>query len=204
MRGGLRTRLVLDSVRLTIVAGLTARGWFNGTIYDTPPGPRRHRTLEYIPRPKHWDDPIAPNALAISLEEIGDNPLGLGGEVEDEIAMYCDIFAESDALGWDLAGDIHGILLGKFPEIGRFQPAVDVYDLRQPTPSPMFQVEVSRVIIDRAEGSVQEYKAHWFMVRLHVLDAYDDEFNAAHTVSDWTDDLAPTWALIQQIETSAP
>lgn len=202
MRGGLRTRLVLDSARLTVVAGLTALGWFDGTIYDDPPGPRRHQRLEYIPRPKDWKEKIAPNAIAMSLEDIGDHPLGLGGDVEDEIAMYVDIFAESDPLGWQLGVDIRDILLGKRPDIGRFAPTIDVYDLRQATPAPFTQVEVANVLVDRAEGSVQEWRAHWFMVRVDFLDPYDDEFGAAHCVSSWSE-FATAWADIQAIETSA-
>lgn len=204
MRGGLRTRLVLDSARLTIIAGLWALGWFDGTIYDATPGLRRHRPLEYVPRPKDWNEEIAPNCMAISLEEVNDVPLGLGGEVEDGLAMYVDIFAESDPLGWELAMDIRDILLGKRPEIGRNAPVVDVFDLRLPTPAPFTQVEVDSVLVDRAEGSAAQWQAHWFMVRFDLLDDYEDEFDAPPAFSTWQPQLADGWALIQSIETTAP
>lgn len=203
MRGGLRTRLVVDSTRLTIIAGLTALGWFDGTIYDTPPGPRRHRPLRYMPRPLSWDNPINANALAISSQDMYDEPLGLGGEVEDTIEMYIDVFAESDPLGWQLAMDIRDILLGKFPELGRIAPLIDVYDLRQATPAPFTQVEVTAVEVDRAQGQAREWQAHWFMIRADLLDDYSDEYNATHPTTEWTDDFRPIWQQIQTIELTA-
>jgi hypothetical protein len=204
MRGGLRTRLVLDSARLTVIAGLQALGWFDGTIHDTTPGLRRHRPLKYVPRPKKWDDPIEPNAFAVSLDDITDMPLGLGGEVEDSHAMYVDIFAESDPLGWDLAMDIRDVLLGKRPEVGRYAPLIDVFDLRQATPAPFTQVEVDTVLVDRAEGEAAQWRAHWFMVRFDLLDPYDDESDALHPTVDWTQGYANAWAYIQTIELAAP
>lgn len=203
MRGGLRSRLIADSVRLTIIAGLTALGWFDGTVYDNPPGPRRHRPLRYVPRPVSWDDPLYANALAISTDDIYDAPLGLGGEVEDTFEMWIDVFAESDALGWQLAMDVRDLLLGKFPDLGRVAPVVDIYDLRQPTPSAFTQVGVAEVRVDRAEGEARQWQAHWFMVRVDLEDDYADEAGAVQIVTDWSEDYAPAWQRIQAIELNA-
>lgn len=200
MRGGLRSRLIADSARLAIIAGLGALGWFDGTIYDATPGPRRHRPLRYVTRPASWEVPIGPNAISISAEDAYDRPLGLGDEVEDTIEIWIDVLAESDPLGWQLALDVRDVLLGKYPDIGRIAPIVDVYDLRQATPSAFTQVEVDRVQVDRAEGEARAWQAHWFMVRVDLLDDYADENNAVHTVTDWQDDFRPSWDLIQAIE----
>jgi hypothetical protein len=202
VRGGLRSRLITDSARLTIIAGLDALGWFDGTVYDTPPGPRRHRPLRYITRPLDWHEPITPNALAISAEDIYDEPHGLGGEVEDTIEMWADVLAENDALGWQLAGDIRDLLLGKYPGLGRVAPILDVYDLRHATPVAFTQVAIEELQIDRAESDARGWQAHWFMVRISLLDDYSDEFDAVHTVTDWTPDFVPAWQRIQEIELS--
>lgn len=203
MRGGLRTRLILDSARLTILAGLGALGWFDGTVHDNPPGPRRHRRLEFVPRPHSWDEPIYANSIAISSDDMYDNPRGFGGEVEDTCEVWVDVFAENDPLGWQLAMDVRDIALGKFPELGRPGPVIDVFDLRQPTPSPFTQVDVDEVRIDRAEGQAREWQAHWFMIRLNLVDEYADEAEAVHPVTTWTDDYDAAWVRIQTIEAIA-
>lgn len=199
IRGGLRTRLVVDSARLTIIAGLTDLGWFDGTIHDNPPGPRHHQPVQYVPRPKQWDDTVTANSVAISTEDVYDDPLGLGGEVEDTVEVYVDVFAESDPLGWQIAMDVRDVALGKLPEQGRVGPVIDVYDLRQATPVPFTQVEVTDVQVDRADGDARTWRAHWFMVRLRLVDDYADEGDANLPTTSWAPTFAPAWAQIQAI-----
>lgn len=202
IRGGLRTRLIADSVRLTLIAGLTGLGWFDATVHDDPPGVRRHRPVRYMPRPLKWDQFVEPNAIAISTEDTRSEPQGLGGEVLDDIRMYADIFAESDELGWQVAQDIRDLLLGKMPYLGRVAPVIDVYDLRQATPAPFTQLEVVRVFIDRAESESREWRNRWFMVRFDVLDEYYDESGPVDLDAPWQPTFGPVWQQIQQIETS--
>lgn len=200
IRGGLRSRLIADSARLTIVGGLTALGWFDPTVYDDPPGLRRHRPLRYAPRPAKWDEFIEPNALAISTEDSRSDELGLGGDVEDHIRMYADIFAQTDELGWQLSQDIRDLLIGKMPEVGRPAATIDVYDLRQATPAPFTQVEVEDVFLDRAESESREWRNRWFMVRFDLLDEYYDESGPVDIDDTWSVDLSPVWQRIQAIE----
>lgn len=200
IRGGLRSRLIVDSVRVTIIAGLEQLGWFNPTIYDNPPGIRKHHPLRYIPKPVKWDDPIEPNGLTISSEYFSDDELALGGEVEDRLEIYIDLFAQDDAFGTQVTADIRDILIGKFPDLGRAGPYLDIYDFRQPTPAAFTQVEVESVITDRALGEARGWQHHWFMIRLVVLDDYADEHDAVHSVTDWSEDLRPAWQRIQAIE----
>lgn len=197
MRGGLRSRLILDSVRATIVAGLEDLGWFDPTIHDSPPGSRQHQPLRYMTRPEMWDEAIIPNAFAISAERTSDEPQGLGGDVEDRFELYVDLFAQNAEFGWHVAGDIRDILLGK--TAGRTGPVVDVYDFRQATPSPFTQVDIDRVVIDRADSRAREWQRYWFMVRIDIVDDYSDEFDALHATTDWTDNLLSAWTRIQNI-----
>jgi hypothetical protein len=203
MRGGLRSRLIADSVRLTIIAGLEAFGWFDGTIHDNPPGPRRHRPLSYVPRPRNWDEQITVNAIAIGTDDVYDHPLGLGGEVEDTFEIWVDVFAENDQLGWQLAMDIRDLVLGKYPEFGRTGPVIDVYDLRQATPAAFTQVDIAAVDVDRAEGEARQWQAHWFMVRIDIEDDYADEADALHITTTWSPRFEPAWQRIQAIELTA-
>lgn len=200
IRGGLRTRLIGDSTRIAVIAGLQDLGWFDATVYDTPPGARRHHPLRYIARPGDWQTPIAPNAIAISTEDIQDTPIGLGGEVEDQLRIYIDVFAEDDQVGWHLTQDIRDLLFGKMTGLGRDGPVIDVYDLRLATPAPFTQVDIEDILVDRAVNQAREYQNHWFMLRVSLTDDYSDEFNATHIATDWSDDLAPAWDLIQAVE----
>jgi hypothetical protein len=203
MRGGLRTRLVADSTRITVIAGLQALGWFEPTIHDRPPGLRRHHPLKYVTTPVSWQTAVTPNAIALSIDDVVDQPLGLGDEIEDRITFYVDVFAESDAVGWELALNVRDILIGKLPEIGRTGPVIDLYDLRMATPVAFSQADVTDVSIDQAQSDARAWQAHWFMIRGFLEDDYDDEYGIEHPAPDWSADYQPAWDWIQQIETTA-
>jgi hypothetical protein len=201
IRGGLRARLIIDSLRVTLIAGLTDLGWFDATVHDNPPGLRRHRPLRYVPTPLRWDEMTEPNAIAIGTHDTRGRESGLGGDVEDNSRVYVDIFAQSDEFGWHLSQDARDILIGKMPQVGRYVPAVDVYDLRLATPAAFTQVDIERPLIDRAESESREWRNRWFMVRVDVVDEYHDEYGTVgFDLSDWSADLDPAWQRIQAIE----
>lgn len=187
MRGGLRKRFVIDSARLTVIAGLEALGWFDPTIYDTPPGARRHRPVRYIARPQRWDVAIEPNAVAISPEDDRDEPQGLGGDVEDTIRCYVDVFAEDDSLGMHLAHDIRDLFIGNLgATTGQLDNWVDVYDLTQAVPTPFTRVEVDNVTVDAAASQAKTWQRHWWMVRFDLIDDYADEFTPDAITDRWS------------------
>lgn len=201
IRGGLRTRLIVDSVRVAIIAALGDLGWFDPTVHDNPPGARQHAPLRYMPKPLRWDEMVEPNAIAISSEDTLSLDAGLGGEVEDNIRMYADIFAQGDEFGMQLAQDIRDLAIGKMPDIGRDSPHFDVYDLRLATPTVITHVDVEQPIIDRASSESREWRNRWFMVRFDLVDEYHDEFATLSTNPDaWFDEFAQAWQQIQAIE----
>jgi hypothetical protein len=205
IRGGLRTRLVLDSFRLAVLSALEQRGWFDPTIWDTPPGQRRHKPFRYISRPVDWVDTIEPNAIAISSEDIGDEPRGFGGEVEDGSEIYIDIFAQDDSLGWEVVFDIRDSLLGKVN--GSVGPQIDVYDFRQATPAPFTTVDIGLVEVDRSQGHTRTWQRYWYMIHVNVLDEYDDEFaepSVSTASSLWTTTDRALLDRIQQAESAVP
>lgn len=213
IRGGLRSRLVIDSVRFAVISTLQQLGWFDPTIYDNPPGVRRHQPFRYISRPVDWSEDILPNAIAISAEDISDDDLGLGGEVEDRIELYVDLFAQDDALGWQVIYDLRDSLLGKNPELGTLGPQIDVYDFRQPTPAPFTTVDVDTVRVDRSQNEARQWQRHWFMLRIIVEDDYDDEqtprfglhrFAHSRRSSTWDATDAAAWDRISDVEQPVP
>lgn len=199
MRGGLRSRLILDSARVTIIAALEDLGWFDPTTYDDPPGLRRHRRLQYLAKPAHWDEEVEVNAFTINAENIDDEDIGLGGEVEDTLRCYIDVFAQDTQFGMHFSSDLRDILVGKMPSIGRNGAYIDVYDLRGATPMAFTTVEVDAVRIDRAENTVRAWQEFWFMVRFDLIDDYADEFGSV-PIAEWSDDLLPAWQRIQALQ----
>jgi hypothetical protein len=204
IRGGLRTRLVLDSVRFAVITALQQEGWFDPTVYDTPPGERRHRPFRYITRPVDWAQNIQPNAIAISPEDLADEPLAFGGEVEDAMELYIDVFAQDDSLGWQASYDIRDSLLGKTKNaVG---PQIDIYDFRQPSPAPFTTVDVDLIEVDQSQGEARIWQRYWFMLHLIVLDDYADEFPSAPTTpasQAWTDTDLQIWQQIQEAEAAS-
>lgn len=203
IRGGLRSRLVVDSVRFAIISTLQQGGWFDPTIYDTPAGTRRHQPFRYIARPVDWAEDIRPNAIAISPEDVADEPFGFGGEVQDASEIYVDLFAQDDSLGWQVAYELRDSLLGKTSTpVG---PQIDVYDFRQPTPAPFTTVDVDLLEVDRSQGDARTWQRHWFMLHLVLVDEYGDEFpEPAPTAAAWSVGDQQSWARIQDVEQQVP
>lgn len=205
IRGGLRSRLILDSVRFAIITTLQEFGWFDSTVHDTPPGNRRHQPFRYMSRPVDWSETIQPNAIAISPEDTGDEPSGFGGEVEDSSEIYVDLFAQDDSLGWQVAFDIRDSLLGKINSAAG--PQIDIYDFRQATPAPFTTVDVDLIEVDRSQGEARTWQRHWFMLHLVILDEYHDEHDEpallANSELAWTTAERQSWERIQEAERPA-
>lgn len=166
--GGLRTRMISDSLRNMVVDGLTDLGWFST--------PRWHAPIHIIDRPNKWDDPVEFNSLVISLEDRDDIPGELGSNYTvDTWTVYIDFYAESDPLGMQVAGDIRDILRGKLPSIGRTDSSFDVYDYRMATPTSFATIQIMNVVDDRARNFPNAWQAHWFVVRADLEDDFMDE-----------------------------
>jgi hypothetical protein len=205
IRGGLRTRLVVDSVRFAVLSTLQQYGWFDATIWDKPPGLRRHKPFHYIARPFNWSENVEPNAIAVSPEDIFDEALAFGGDVEDILELYIDIFAEDDAVGWQVAYDIRDSFIGKNPTLGMLGPQIDIYDFRLATPAPFTTVDVETIRVDRSQGDAREWHRHWFIINVTLTDDYDDEANAVFPLTrDWSSADRQTWTRIQEVQEHVP
>lgn len=169
--GGLRYRLVVDSVYETVRASLAALGWFDAG--------RQHAPINLRPEPVDWDEEVPPNTIAVSASISSSEPAEMGSNLEDEThAFYADVFAENDSLGRHLAHDLRDILRGKFPSIGRGRPSVQVFDMTVDPPVPLFYVDIDNVVADKAVAAAHPWQRHWWAVRFDVLDSYGDEDDA--------------------------
>lgn len=164
--GGLRDRLIRDALYLLVKNSLTQIGWFQQ--------PAAHRPITMVAEPGLPGVEVPVNTLAVSREDIPYDLIELGSQLSEERhVFYIDFYAQSDALGEHVAGDIRDVLRGRMPVIGRDRPTLDVFDRTQtPVPAtPAFVLELDDVAVDRApRETARAWEAHWFMVRCVVID----------------------------------
>lgn len=189
--GGLRARLIHDSLFHMVDDGLHRLGWFDAG--------RRHRPLQIVARPMGLDEEVPLNTIAIADA----NDIGTGAEMgsnatTDTWTFYVDFFAQDDSLGKHVIHDIKDLLRGKMPSHGYGNPVLRVYDWRDDPPTPLFFCDLEDVMADRAHNFPHPWQRFWYTVRLDVVDDYDDdsvpgEWNgiAGHT---WADYAGATWA----------
>lgn len=167
--GGLRARLIRDSVLAHIRNGLEDLGWME-------PG-RRHRPIEVIYRPKSWDEVITPNLVALSADEESQPAsaeMGSGLRV-NSVNYELHLYTESESLGLDLSGDMEDWLRGRVGSSSR--PIVPLQDLRQATP-PVFgyaRINTDAMEIYReATRYDKPWLVNWFILGFTVVDSYDE------------------------------
>lgn len=164
--GGLRARLLRDSFRNMIEAGLSEIGWFD---ID-----RQHRPVRLVAAPANWDEPIEPNLIAVSTTDTEDFELELGSDAaRTVIPFFIDVYAEDEAVGESLSGDIRDIVRGRYPSIGRVRATFDIYDYRQATATPIGYCLINDVNRNRQATRVERaYLSNWFTVTCNVEDHY--------------------------------
>lgn len=166
--GGLRRRLVYDSVAAMIRNGLDDLGWFD-------PG-RDHDEVKFVERPSGWEEKISFNSVAITAEDTTDDPAEMGSNLTDDTWNYSvDVYAEDEPVGIALSGDIFDIVRGKMPSIGRTGPILYVIDFSAATPSRIFTCDIVNPGIDRAHGFPKAWQQHWWAVNFQIIDTYNDE-----------------------------
>jgi len=160
--GGLRDRMVFESFARMLHAALTQLGWFEP---DRAHAPINWRTAIV---PEAEELPI--NTLAVSSEDSRSEEMELGsGLTEDRSIVVVDFYAQNDALGRHLAGDVRDILRGKIPVI-REDPSFVVYDWRNEPPTELFVAEIEGVMLDRAHGFDAPFRRHWFSVLAELVE----------------------------------
>lgn len=166
--GGLRSRLVKDSLYSMINDALTDLGWFSSG--------RQHAPIHFRSFPLHEEEEVDINSLALSDEDLVVVEQELGSIFsEHDWQFYLDFYAEDNALGIHMAHDLEAILTGRFPSIGRGESRFPVYDYTEATPSIFTYCEIEEVIVDRARGFPKPWQKFWYVVSFSVLDYYGTE-----------------------------
>lgn len=166
--GGLRLRLVRQSLYEMINDALDQLNWFDGT--------RPHLPVTFEAKSQNHEEQIVLNTGALSDDNMLSDDIELGSHLsEHRWSFYVDFFGESDALGLHFIGDVKGILEGRINSIGRSDPSFSVYDYRQATPSIIATCQIQDVVTDRAHGFLKPWLEHWYAAQFTVVDVYGDE-----------------------------
>lgn len=166
--GGLRARLIRESVYREVRSALTALGWFDAG--------RRHLPIAFLDEAVPNREEVQLNTGALSDEAHNETEEELGSNLaEHRWTYYVDFFGESDALATHFIHDIRDILAGRFNSIGRTGPTIAVYDYSIATPVFLFNVGIEHILVDRAHNFPSARLAHWYAVRFEIVDNYADE-----------------------------
>lgn len=154
--GGLRDRLIHESILQNIVTHLTSLGWFDVG--------RQHQPITVIDEYPDETGEVAYNTLAITMGDAGGITTELGNTAEDhEIIMFVDFFAESDSLGRHVIGDIYKYL--------RTNNIQQVRDYEAPLTPVIFTVEVDDDVEKRRPSTVAyRWQKHWQICSFTVID----------------------------------
>lgn len=166
--GGLRARVIRESVYQEVRRALTALGWFDSG--------RRHLPITFLDEAVPNREEVALNTAALSDEAHSEVEEELGSNLaEHRWTYYIDFYGESDALATHVAHDIRDILGGRFNSVGRTSPTIPVYDYSIATPDFLFYVGIENILVDRAHNFPSARLAHWYAIRFEIVDNYADE-----------------------------
>lgn len=164
--GGLRDRMIDQALRELITEGLTALGWFE-------PG-RHHEPITFVAKAVDASTEVPVNTLALTGDPFDADLLEMGSLLaEERRSYYVDFWAESDALGRHLIGDVRDLLRGRMPHVGRDRPLLAVFDRTAPDQSePAFHCDIERVISESTREGSAAHKRSWYMCRFEVVDEW--------------------------------
>lgn len=160
--GGLRQRLINDSVYHLLMEQLGSLGWFDSGAEHTALTVR----TESVPN----DEEIQLNTLVISETFTTDSDAETGSNYgEITTVFYVDFYAENEALGKHLAHDVRDILRGR---LGTTEQRLPVYDWSLATPAIVFYCEIEDVQVDQARDFPKPWQKNWWTCRFDVVDYY--------------------------------
>ena len=171
--GGIRDRLIHDSLYHLVKNGLTALGWFNPspTGYTNP--------VQIIPEQVTWDQQLPLNTITIAPGNVSDQEFEIGSfAFRNEKQFYIDVYGENEALSIQISGDIRDILRGKFPDLGFSQATLDVLDYTQSTPSKIFFCDIENVQVDRTQNFPHIWQKYLYSISLVLCDYYNNQDDA--------------------------
>lgn len=162
--GGLRARLLTDSLFALVEDGLEILGWLDVD--------RSHRPVRLQAEPPPRNEPIEPNLVAIQIASIVNEEIEVGSWLTTDTATaYVNVYAESDSFGVDISNDLRDLLRGRLPSDGT--GTFPIFDYRQATPPIIGYFNVRDVgALRNVSVSEDSWMRHWFRVRCELEDTY--------------------------------
>lgn len=170
--GGLRDRLIVENLRNLIESGLDELGWFDQSNALINHG------LQVRTEPIADDEEIRPNVIAITDEDIISSEYELGNEslTESTWAYAIDIYAEDNASGKHLCGDIRAILEGKFTSSVQYSGrTLPIFNLTEATPTQVFTVDIENIASGKQRVYGKPYQKYWWTILFDVVDIHGSE-----------------------------
>lgn len=166
--GGLRARLVRDSLFYMLRDSLTALGWFTSQA--------SHQPVTFVTEPTQADQAVPLNTLALADDDVGGEDIEMGsGLAEQSWTFFVDFYAENDPIGLHLIRDVKDLLEGRMGSIGRSRPTLIVKDWTLATPVPVFVCQIEDVRTARAHDFPNAWKQHWHTCSFTIVDTYANE-----------------------------
>jgi hypothetical protein len=163
LEGGIRARFIRTALLERVRFIVEQQGWLDAG--------RRHGEITVLDEPVPADEEIKRNTLSVFIDSIDDEPSEIGSNATDDVhAGFVDFYAESEAVGVQLIGDVRAGLLGKLPAIGCVTPRLPVYDWPEATPDLLFWCEIEDMRRDRATDFREPYRRHWFSLSFSIID----------------------------------
>lgn len=161
--GGLRTRLVYDSIFNALNDGLTALGWFDAG--------RNHLPVTFHSEPIESDVEVQLNTVAFAEGPMFDRDREMGSNMSSaEYAFYIDVYAESGPVGRALANDLRDLIKGRHG--GRTTSTFTIWDYREDPPVELGWVDVERVNIYKEDAPTRPWQRFWYTIRFDITDDY--------------------------------
>lgn len=175
--GGLRDRLIHDSIYHLIKNGLTTLGWMPGG----PQAPAQY-PITVVAEQLDWNVEIPLNTISVAAYSTSDTEWELGSDLrQNSWSFYVDIFGANEALGLQLSGDCRDILRGKFSALSNYvtPETLAVFDWTLATPVQIFTCEVRNVNRDRAVQTTHRWGNYLFSISCVVLDYYTSDADSS-------------------------
>jgi hypothetical protein len=156
LTGGLRDRMLQESVREQITAHLQSLGWLDAN--------REHTPLTFVNGFPDDQDEVQVNTVAFSVEQAAGSDYELGSLSEEHRTLFfIDMFMENDSVGWHLSGDIYFYL--------KKNRALSVYDYESgPPPVVDFTVDIEGVDRRKPTRATQAWQKYWHTISFEALD----------------------------------
>lgn len=155
--GGLRDRMVMESVLRLVQQSLDGDGWFDSG--------RNHQPITIVDEYPDTDTEVPINTLAFSFGDTYQRMVELGHRAElFHVPIYIDFFAESDGLSRHIIGDIYAW--------ANENPVIPVWNFDMATPEVDFYIEIMEesVEVQRATRATHPWLKHWATLVFIVSD----------------------------------